>query len=69
MRYYKQLPAGMAQAALSKIVAAILSPRDNDTYVSQTLSSSNGTATFTQRENVELFDVAPLIREIDPKRY
>jgi len=69
MRYQKQLPAGMAEVALSKVVAAILAPRDNDTYVSQTLSSSQGTATFTVRENVELFDVAPLIREIDPKRY
>lgn len=69
MRYQKKLPAGMAEAALSKILAFILTPHDNERYASQTLSSSKGTATFTVRENMDLFDVAPLIREIDPKRY
>lgn len=69
MRYHKDLPAGLAEAALPRILGAILSGKGDIPYDAQTFSSSKGTATFTSREESELFDVAPLVREIDPKRY
>jgi hypothetical protein len=68
-RYRKDLPAGMAQAALSRILSTVLARKDGEPYNAQTFSSSKGTATFTSREESELFDIAPLVREIDPKRY
>ena len=69
MKYRKDLPAGMAQAALARILAVVLSGKTDIPYNAQTLSSSKGTATFTSPEESELFDIAPLVREIDPKRY
>jgi hypothetical protein len=69
MQYRKDLPAGLAEAALPRILAAILSPKDEQPYQAQTFSSSKGTATFSKLEDSQLFDVAPLIREIDPKRF
>ena len=69
-RYQKDLPPGMAQAAVTKILNTILGKGvDDRPYNSQTFSSSKGTATFTSREESELFDIAPLVRQIDPKRY
>ena len=67
--HYKRLPVGMPQAALSRILSAVVSGKDDRPYEPQTLSSSKGTVTFTTREDSELFDVAPMVREIDPKRY
>jgi hypothetical protein len=67
--HYKRLPAGMPQAALSRILSAVVSGKDDRPYEPQTLSSAKGTVTFTTREDSELFDVAPMVREIDPKRY
>jgi hypothetical protein len=67
--HYKRLPAGMPQAALSRILSAVVSGEDDRPYEPQILSSAKGTVTFTTREDSELFDVAPMVREIDPKRY
>jgi hypothetical protein len=67
-RYYKELPPGMVQAALSRILASVISGKDGR-FQAETLSSSKGTVTFTTREDAELFDVAPLVRQIDSKRY
>ena len=67
--HYKRLPAGMPETALSRILATVVSGKDDRPYEPQTLSSSKGTVTFTTREDSELFDIAPLVREIDPKRY
>jgi hypothetical protein len=69
MRYWKQLPAGMPQAALSRILSNVLSSNSDKPYEPETLSSSKGTVTFTNREESELFEIMPLVREIDPKRY
>jgi hypothetical protein len=69
MRYHKDLPPGMPQMALSRILGNVLSGKDDKPYQPMTLSSSKGTATFTSREDADLFDVMPLVREIDPKRY
>jgi hypothetical protein len=68
-RFRKDLPAGLAEAALSRILNAILSPKDDQPYQAQTFSSSKGTATFSTLEDSQLFDIAPLVREIDPKCY
>jgi hypothetical protein len=59
----------MPQMALSRILSNVLSGKNDKPYEPMTLSSSKGTATFTSREDVDLFDVMPLVREIDPKRY
>jgi hypothetical protein len=67
--HYKRLPVGMPQAALSRILATVVSGKEDRPYEPQTLSSSKGTATFTTREDAELFDVAPMVREIEPKQY
>jgi hypothetical protein len=67
--HYRRLPVGMPQAALSRILSVVVSGKDDRPYEPQTLSSSKGTVTFTTREDAELFDVAPMVREIDPKRY
>jgi len=69
MRYRKQLPAGMPEAALSRILNTVLSERSGQPYQTRTLSSSKGTVTFGNAEESELFEVMPLVREIDPKRY
>jgi hypothetical protein len=69
MRHRKELPAGMLQAAVSRILANALSSKDDKPYAPLTLSSSKGTATFTNREDAELFDIMPLVREVDPSRY
>jgi hypothetical protein len=68
-RHWKQLPAGMPQAALSRILAHILNGKDDQSYETRTLSSSKGTAAFSSRLQADLFDIAPLVRELDPKRY
>jgi hypothetical protein len=67
--HYKRLPAGMPQAALARILSTVVSGKDERPYEPQTLSSAKGTVTFTTREDSELFDIAPMVREIDPKRY
>jgi hypothetical protein len=70
MRYRKELPPGMAQAAVQRIVSTILDRKDeDDNYQPQTYASAKGTVAFTSRQDSELFDVMPLVREIDPKRY
>ena len=69
MRYRKQLPPGMAETALSRILNTVLDTKDDKTYNARTLSSSKGTVTFTSAEEAQLFDIMPLVREIDRKRY
>jgi len=69
MRYRKDLPPGMAQAAVSRILSTILVAKDDRPYAPLTLSSSKGTATFSTLQDAELFDIMPLVREVDPKRY
>jgi hypothetical protein len=69
MRFRKQLPPGMPAAALSRILSNILDSKSDKPYEPLTLSSSKGTVTFTNREEADLFDVMPLVREVDPKRY
>jgi hypothetical protein len=70
MKHHKEVPPGMAQAAMQKIVSTILDRKDTDeNYRPETLASARGTVTFTSRQDAELFDVMPLVREIDPKRY
>ncbi len=68
-RYYRDLPIGMPQTALSRILNVVLSTKVDDRYEPMTIASANGTVTFTNRVEADLFEVMPLVREIEPKRY
>ncbi|MBS1855112.1 MAG: hypothetical protein JST11_07090 [Acidobacteria bacterium] len=68
-RYYKDLPAGMPQTALSRILAVALDTKADIPYNPTTIASSKGTVTFTNRVENDLFDIMPLVRELDRKRY
>ena len=68
-RHWKQLPAGMAKTALDRVLSSILGRSSDQPYRTRTLSSSKGNASFSTRLEADLFDVAPLVRELDPKRY
>lgn len=67
-RFYRRLPAGMPQTAVSRILAVTLDSK-TDRYEPRTIASGKGTVTFTNSIDEALFDVLPLVREIDPKRY
>jgi hypothetical protein len=69
MRYRKELPAGMLQSAVSRMLSNLLSSTDEKPYAPLVLSSSKGTATFTNRQDADLFDIMPLVREVDPRKY
>jgi hypothetical protein len=69
MKYRKELPPGMLQAAVSRMLSNLLSSKDDKPYAPLTLSSSKGTATFSTREDSDLFDIMPLVREVDPQKY
>ena len=68
-RYYRDLPPGMPQTALSRILNVVLSTKVDDRYEPMTIASAHGTVTFTNRVEADLFEVMPLVREIEPKRY
>jgi hypothetical protein len=70
MRYHKELPPGMAQTAVGRIVSTILDRKDDGgNYQPRTYASAKGTVSFTNRQDSELFDFMPLVREVGPKRY
>jgi hypothetical protein len=68
-RFYRSLPAGMPQTAVSRILDVTLDSKAADRYEPRTIASGKGTVTFTNPVDEALFDVLPLVREIDPKRY
>ena len=68
-RYYRDLPPGMAQTALTRILSVVLGAKADEPYNPMTIASAKGTVTFTNRVEADLFEVMPLVREIEPKRY
>jgi hypothetical protein len=68
-RYYRDLPAGMPQTALSRILAVVLDTKSDVPYSPLTIASAKGTVTFTNHVESDLFDIMPLLRELDHKRY
>ena len=68
-RFCRDLPLGMPETALSRILSIVLGSKTDDQYNPTTIASAKGTVTFTNRVEADLFEVMPLVREIDPKRY
>jgi hypothetical protein len=68
IRYRKELPAGMLPLAVSRILANVLSSKDDRPIEPLTWCRSKATATFTNRDDAELFDLMRLVREVDASR-
>jgi hypothetical protein len=59
----------MPQTALSRVLSVVLGSSADDKYAPLTIASAKGAVTFSSRVEADLFEVMPLVSEIDPKRY
>ncbi|MEJ7607775.1 MAG: hypothetical protein WKF37_16255 [Bryobacteraceae bacterium] len=66
-RHGKDVPAQLAESALSAILNA-LSDKKDDSSFSRTLSTAKGSVSFSSRLNSELFHIMYLIQSINPKK-
>jgi beta-lactamase regulating signal transducer with metallopeptidase domain len=66
-RHYQAVPRPAAEAALQAVLNSILDRRD-DTPTAANISTSKGTASFSSRQDRELFDIMHVVKALDPKR-
>ncbi len=66
-QHWRDLPRGMVQSSLQMITRRILD-YDNKYVMTQSLSSAKGSVHFGSRQDIELFDLMHVLREIAPKR-
>ena len=66
-KHWKEVPREMAQAALAPVVNAIRD-RDDEPGAGESLETPKGTLKLGSRKSMELFDLLPVLRALDPAR-
>jgi hypothetical protein len=66
-KHWKEVPREMAQAALAPVVNAIRD-REDEGDAGESLETAKGTVKLGSRKSMELFDLLPVLRALDPAR-
>ena len=66
-KHWQEVPREMAQAALAPVVNAIRD-REDDADTGESLETPKGTLKLGSRKSMELFELLPVLRALDPAR-
>jgi len=68
VKVWREIPGSLAQSAVDTLVKGLLDRKDDDSYLTASISSAKGSDSFNSQKDYDLFNLMHILRTFDPRR-